>query len=127
MTETIWSCQVLNYKFLTFLILSDPHHNDGHTALFRSLKFGVDETEQFNHEFWNPDEIALQWECDSELWPDSRVAKAWRFDVEDLIIDDSRAVNWSFVLSNFQTGSTNLYKLGFLVKSRKLTSSRNKR
>jgi hypothetical protein len=30
------------------------------------------------------DQITLEWECHPPYWPDSRMAKAWNFDLDDV-------------------------------------------
>ncbi|KAJ6083866.1 hypothetical protein N7467_008001 [Penicillium canescens] len=63
-----------------------------HMPCLKSLKFGVDEDDHFNLEFQNADEITLEWQSYYEFRPDSRVAKAWGFDLDDVIIEDQSPV-----------------------------------
>jgi hypothetical protein len=58
----------------------------------KSLKFGVDEDDHFNLEFQNADENTLEWQSNYEFRPDSRVAKAWGFGLDDVNMEDQSPV-----------------------------------
>jgi hypothetical protein len=56
----------------------------------KSLYFEVAWTNDSEFRFENVDKVSSDWDCSPLFRPDSRVAEAWRFKRDDLIIDEWR-------------------------------------